>query len=92
MREGWEPAVDDVSAGGGLQWPKMVVGAEGGACGNRKRRARSVSPLLELASLKVCFHFQNETEGGEVSPSSPGLSPLQDTDARAPRSLWQGWQ
>lgn len=68
------------------------VGTEGGARGNRKRRARSVSPLLELASLKVCFHFQNETEGGEVSPSSPGLSPLQDTDACAPRSLWQGWQ
>lgn len=55
-------------AEGGLQWRKMVVGAEGGALGNRKRRPLSVSPLLELASLKVCFHFQNESEGGEVSP------------------------
>lgn len=61
-------------------------GSQGGARGNRKRRPRSVSPLLELASLKVCFHFQNESEGGEVSPSLPGLSPLQDTDARTLRA------
>lgn len=82
-------------------------GSEGGARGNRKRRPRSVSPLLELGSLKVCFHFQNESEGGEVSPSLPGC-PLCRTQTHAHPGAcgragseavaglaveqWQGWQ
>lgn len=50
-------------------------GAEGGAHGNRKHRPLSVSPRLELASLKIHFHFQNETSRAGSEPLVPGVSP-----------------
>lgn len=74
--EGWEAAGDDVSGEGGYGGARWMW-ERGWSAANRKRRPRSVSPSLQLASREVCFHFQNESEGGEVSP---GLSPLQDTE------------
>lgn len=73
---------------GGGEVAQDGCGAEGGAHGNRKHRPLSVSPRLELASLKIHFHFQNETSRAGSEPLVPGVSPaLRDGDAYA---QWNG--
>lgn len=66
---------------------EMMCRAQGGDSGARWLRERGWSArkqetpaalcvtLTGTAPRKVCFHFQNESQGGEASPSPPSLCP-----------------